>query len=329
MAATYIAWMVVNCNALATPQENEVLCVGDSLTAGYGGDGVTYPGVLASAGKIGTINLGKSGYIPRHIMYYFLINESENLTIEQLKNIPPKEYENRIHQPRINALRYFFINGQVVKVLQGSNYIAYRWDEKSTVDGPNTIKPRVIGDLSNKPVFRTGRWIEEGPTSPPKKLPPICVLEVGPNGMEVEDVSNCLTTILDSYLKQDKNRYFLVLGLVNRLNYGSSRQEIENWARWIGQCNSYLKMTYPVNYCDMQAWFTSSGIYAGAGYKTRDWFPYATDQQVADDETDQRLGLMPRSLHAQISETHFNGIGYKCIGILVHNILKEKQWLSE
>lgn len=330
MAVSVVSAAVcASCNDLATGGEVKVLCIGDSLTTGVGGGGVTYPGVLASLGKTQTINTGKSGYIPRHILYNFLINESENLTTEQLKEIPPVDYENRIHQPAINTLRRFFVNGQTVKVLQGAGYIAYRWDETLTIDASNTIKPNIVGKVSHKPFVNAGRWVEIGPASPPNALPAICVLWVGANGMEVGDVSNCVKTILASYLKQDSNRHFLILGLVNRQNHNSGQHDIEDWSRWIGQCNSCLETAYPSNYCDLQAWFTSSGKYSENGYNTRHWFPQATDEQVAEDEADQRAGIMPRSLRSVSAPTHFNGTGYECVGTLVYNVLKERRWLSQ
>jgi hypothetical protein len=109
----------------------------------------------------------------------------------------------------------------------------------------------------------------------------------------------------------------------------AKQQDIDRWAGLIKQCNAYLAATYPENFIDLQAWFTSQGKYAGGGFKTRDFFPDATAQAVANDQADQARGIVPRSLRPPEAITHLNAAGYTAIGKLVYEFMRDKKLLPQ
>ena len=309
---------------LRADDANKVLCLGDSLTFGVGGDGMTWPAAFSKMSGMETVNQGNSGWIPRHEKYYFLLRDCDNLTKDELKTVPPVEMENRRYQPKINTKRSFVTEGQTVTVHDGGQWLSYRWDPNSTDDGPDVIKPNAVGDPNGKPPIPTGRWTPAGPADP-MTVPATCVIWLGANGMDVDDVSASIKEILGCY-EQDPARHYVVLGLLNRA-YFSDAPTVALWGGLIQKCNDSLAAAYPGNYIDLQAWFTSQGAYAGKGFQTRDWFPNATDQDVANDKADQAAGVIPRSIRAPKASTHLNGTGYIAIASVVYHFMKEKNWL--
>jgi len=300
-----------------------VLCLGDSLTFGQEGNGVTWPKAFSSLNGGKVINRGHPGYIPRHITYMYFLEDCQPLTVSQLQAIPPKDAEDRINQPTISGTMTFYSDGTTVAVNQNGSPATYSWSSTSTLDDATTIKPNVVGDPSHDPLYTTGRWVRQTaiPTVTPTK-PSIAVLWIGANGMEVNDVAESLTTLFAQIGTQ--TNHIVVIGLINRLGYPSDPAA---WAPWINQCNDYIRATYPNNFIDLQAWFTSSGPYAGGGYKTTDWFPNATAQQIANDQSDQARGLVPRLVHGPTeTDTHLNAIGYTIVGTLVHQFTQQHLW---
>lgn len=319
-----------------------VLCIGDSLTYGEGGNGTSWPSVLAKEGHLNAINRGRSGWIPRHLKYAFLLQDCRTLTTDELRAIPPQEYENRINQPEINNLRRLISDGQLTTVIQDGHSIVYQWDSACRQDGSHMLKPMAVENQGHKPVIPSGRWIASNKIRPAPLNPDIWIFWIGANGMESEDLTQSLHDMLAHC---GKNPRFLVLGLINRQYPTSSPAGIARWAKLINECNNSLRSAYPDQFVDLQNWFTSSGKdkkeatdhpqaadkqpRMGTYYKTKEWFANASLAEIADDEADQRLGVVPRSLRAPKNLTHLNADGYRIIGIMVHQRLMEKGWLTQ
>jgi lysophospholipase L1-like esterase len=307
-----------------------ILCIGDSLTFGEGGNGVTYPGALAARTGTPTVNVGLSGFIPRHIVYHVLLHLRPTLSRAQLQGIPPAEYEHRENQPAIDHLRTFILDGQTVWVKDRDAAAApYRWDANSTLDDDTVIKPAVVGDLARKPVIATGRWCKvTGPAgAPPAQLVYRgVVLCVGANGMEADDVRRSLHTLLE-VLAPPHDR-FLMLGLMNRADPAKHPEDIAPWAGWIAECNQAIRLAYPDHFLDLQAWFATPVLPGQAGYRTCEWLKHASTAQVASDQADQVRGLLPGSLRAPGNTTHLNGTGYTAIGALVDEWVTQHGWFD-
>ncbi|MEJ1973921.1 MAG: hypothetical protein WDM96_16100 [Lacunisphaera sp.] len=310
-----------------------LLCIGDSLTFGEGGNGVTYPGALAARTGIPAVNVGLSGFIPRHIVYHVLLHQLPFLSRAQLQGIPPAEYERRRNQPAIDHLRTFIAEGQTVWVKEADASVTaavqYRWDAGATADDESTIKPAVVGDASRQPLIATGRWrrVDRPSDTPPNR--PVyrgIIFCVGANGMEADDIQRSLRTLLE-VLAPPHDR-FLVLGLMNRVDPAKHPEDIAPWAGWIAECNQAIRAAYPDHYLDLQAWFATPVKAGQPGYRTRDWLKHASAAQAAADQADQARGLLPGSLRAPGNTTHLNGTGYTAIGALVDDWVAQHGWLD-
>jgi hypothetical protein len=318
---------------LPPPIPSPILCIGDSLTYGEGGNGVTYPTVLSSLASVPTVNLGLSGWIPRHIVYYVLLHEQPFISVEQLRGIPPSEYENRRNQPTINTLRTFLRDGQTVWVGEKGNPTGmiqqYQWDGAAATDDATTISPLAVGDASHRPYTPVGRWrIKTTPGSGPPETQVYSgiIFCIGANGMEADDIKKSLATLMK--LLSPPEGHFLVLGLMNRVDPNRRDMVLGDWAKWIGECNRSIEADYPGHLLDLQAWVTSSGIYQGRGFRTSDWVKSATPEQLALDASYQAMGILPNTLRTPGNTTHLNAIGYSIIGNLTYEWIVLHGWLG-
>ncbi|HEY9247580.1 MAG TPA: hypothetical protein VIO38_00535 [Rariglobus sp.] len=309
-------------------QPPPILCIGDSLTKGVGGLESPWPSVLAELSGTETINRGRPGWIPRHLTYAYLLEDCFTLTTADLRSIPPRAMENRVHQPEINNTRTIIAHGQRVIASDAAGHrTAYRWDAASTASpSASVIQPAAVGNPDHRPLIDTGRWLrlDEPPAEiPPASRPRICVVWIGANGMERDDVITSLREI-ETRFKAGGGETFLVLGLLNRMPPTAAAKSIAGWAVLIDACNTAIQSDYPTptRSLDLQAWFTASGPYLNSGYKITDWFPQATTEEIATDRADQQAGVVPRSLRPLTDKTHLNGTGYTVIGHLVYQALK-------
>lgn len=322
---------VIACAATMTPSaaasQPPILCIGDSLTKGQGGLESPWPAVLARLSGVETLNRGRPGWIPRHLTYAYLLEDCATLTAADLLAIPPREMENRVHQPEINNTRTFITDGQRVTVLTPDHRrIVYRWDAASDAPpSPDAIKPAAVDDPDHRPRIDTGRWLrldEPAPDPNPDRQPRICVVWIGANGMERDDIIASLRTI-ETRFKAGGGETFLVLGLLNRMPPTASPKSIAGWAALIDACNTAIFSAYPPPACsiDLQSWFTATGPYSENGYDIISIFPDATAEQIAADHADQLAGVVPRSFRPPTDKTHLNGAGYTAVGRLVHEAL--------
>lgn len=307
-----------------------ILCLGDSLTKGQGGLESPWPAVLAELSGHETLNRGRPGWIPRHLKYAYLLEDCATLTLDDLRAIPPRELENRVHQPEINHTRTFINDGQRVTVLSpDGRRLAYRWDAASTAaPSSDAIQPDAVGNPDHRPRIDTGRWLrldEPAPDPRPDRQPRICVAWIGANGMESADILASLREI-ETRFQADGGETFLVLGLLNRMPPTAAPSSIARWAALIDDCNTAIFSAYPPpsRAIDLQSWFTASGSYSENGYDMIGFFPDATADQLALDRADQRAGVVPRSLRPPADATHLNGVGYTAIGRLVHEALRPR-----
>lgn len=308
-----------------------ILCIGDSLTFGEGGNGVTYPGVVAARTGVPTVNLGFSGHIPRHIVYRILLQERPFVTAAQLRGIPPAEYERRKNQPGIDNLRTFLADGQTVWVREpdASAAVQYRWDATATRDDATTLKPDAVGDPAHQPAIPTGRWLRQAvPVGAPREAPHYAgvIFCIGANGMEADDVQRSLQTLLQLLAPPDG--HFLVLGLMNRVDAAKHPEMVAQWAPLIAECNSRLRDSYPDHFLDLQAWIAAPTREGQAGYRTAEWLPYAPAARAEADAADQARGLVPGSLRAPGNTTHLNGTGYTVVGTLAADWIARHGWLE-
>jgi hypothetical protein len=312
-----------------------ILCIGDSLTKGQGGLESPWPSVVAELSGTETINRGRPGWIPRHLTYAYLLEDCFTLTTDDLRAIPPRAMENRVHQPEINNTRTIITNGQRVIASDAAGHrAAYRWDAASTAASSSAvIQPAAVGNPDHLPLIDTGRWLrlDETPSEiPPANRPRICVAWIGANGMESDDVITSLHEI-ERRFKAGGGETFLVLGLLNRMPPTASAKSIAGWAKsiagWaklIDACNTAIQSDYPAptRSLDLQAWFTSSGPYLNTGYDITDRFPQATAEEITIDRADQKAGVVPRSVRPPTDKTHLNGTGYTLVGRLVYQALQ-------
>ena len=307
-----------------------ILCVGDSLTFGVGGEGVTYPGVVAARTGVPTVNLGLSGFIPRHIVYHVLLHERPWLTREQLESVPPAEYEDRKNQPEINHLRTFITPGQTVWVRTAGSAAQYVWDPGATEDDGETVKPAAVGEASHHPLITAGRWrrvAAPAESCPPPKNYRGVIFCVGANGMEPDDILRSLRILIPLLVPPNGN--FLVLGLINRVDPDKHPEAIAHWAECITACNTALRRAYPDNYLELQPRFAEPVTDANpGGYRTRDWIRTATAAQIARDQADQARGVLPFSLRYPDNSTHLNATGYTIIGRLAGEWVRQHGWLE-
>lgn len=323
--AVLLACTLAMAPALITAQP-PILCIGDSLTKGQGGLESPWPSVLAELSGVETINRGRPGWIPRHLTYAYLLEDCTTLTTDDLRTIPPRDMEHRVHQPEINNTRLIISDGQRVVARDPNGHRAtYRWDAASTAAPSATaIQPAAVGDPGHRPLINTGRWLrldEPAPEPDPARQPRVCVVWIGANGMDRDDVMTSLREI-ETRFKAGGGETFLVLGLLNRMPPSASAEAIARWASLIDACNDAMRAEYPGRFIDLQAWATATEPYSINGYKITDVFPAATPGQIVEDRADQQAGVVPRSLRPPSDKTHLNASGYTAIGRLVHQALK-------
>ncbi len=249
-------------------------------------------------------------------MNMYFLTECPALTPEQLKDIPPKEYEDRINQPKINNLREFYKDGQCVVVHEEGGFSEYRWNEKSTGSGDSYIKPNAVGDPDHHPSIPVGRWVKgrslEAPREPSFDE---CVIWFGANGMDKTDVRESLEKLTKDLV--GKKTKFTIIGLVNRLPASAAEEELSSWARWIKECNDVIRENYQEHYIDLQSYLCEDNGPGGYRFDIKDWIPNASAAQMERDLAARNAKVVPDSLRNPENSSHFNALGYQVVASVV------------
>jgi len=276
-------------------------CWGDSLTAGSGGDGTTYPDVLAELTGLDVFNGGVPG--------------------ERSAGIAAREGG----QPAETTV----VGGSIpaeggVEVKFGGDVVIIR--DEGTLDG--TLMD-VHGVLTKDQTRVKGAYTftrDEGgdPVEVPDGTPFITdigeanrdagtIIWAGHNDIRLgggQELLDNIATMVD-YVEDGGN--YLVLGLSNGTG---AEKDTPFYQEGVEFVNPALEEAYgPDHYLDVRRWLIDEGLDA-AGIE-------ATDQ----DETDIANDVPPTSLRDPSAQGHLNAEGYRVLAEYIRDFIAEQGWI--
>ncbi len=268
----------------------EIICVGNSLTAGAGGGGITYPKVLATLTGLKAVNFGVGGQTSTQIAARFgaipILVSVEGNQIPASGSVP--------------------IISKTVNILYNSG--RYMGSQKCTLSGiRGTIS---TDDLGNWTFSReTSGEIVDCPQNTSIIVESkgyendIAIFWIGRNNYYqlatvMNDIKSCV-----NYLKP-MNKRFLVLSIIN----GQSEIKGSGGYNKIISLNDSIRAAYPDNYIDVRSSIIES---------------YQPENKI--DSTDHSNDVPPASL--RYDAIHLTGNGYTIVANKIFEIIKSKGWV--
>lgn len=279
-----------------------IVCWGDSLTFGTGGDGVSYPSVMEECLRedrvyIPVVNMGvggentvtiagRAGAIPFKVKEFTIPSESASVEIsfveEKGKPIRPLiESDTGINPCMING-----VSGKLTGEKREDGSMAYFFTR---------------GDTGESVFVQEGTEIETWAASQFSDY--IYVVFIGENHgwNNIQDLVEQQQAILSMQEKQE-GRY-LVVGLPTGTR--EERQELEE----------YLQEIYGDRFLNIREYLSAEGIY-DAGLKPS-----------TEDLDRMAKGMIPKALLSD--DVHFNATGYKMIGNYMYERMKALGYFNE
>lgn len=275
-----------------------IMCWGDSLTEGTGGDGVSYPSVVADLTGCKVVNYGvyserasliaaRQGASPQHV--------------EQLSEIPATCTPVKVCVVGDNGNWEMWcnngdagVNPCIINGVEGTLSIDFN-------DGTRYFTRSAPGEAV--PVNDGDEFIPSG--SLDKKSDDILIIWSGSTDGWFEDRSiDDIIKYQKAMIKNAKCSEYVIINYTAKPNIG---EEIDAW-------NERLMKEYGAHCLDVRSYLMEHGL-EKAGIKP-------TDQDLQDIKS----GQMPSSL--RVDESHFNAAGYKIIGEQVFRKLIELGYLN-
>lgn len=286
----------------ATGAVSALACWGDSLTAGSGGDGVTYPDQLAELTGLPVFNGGVPG-------------ERSAAVAAREGGLPPATT---------------VVGGSIpasggVEVTFGGDVVIIR--DEGTLDG---TLAGVHGVLSKDQRTNFGKYTftrdEAGdPVDVPDPQPFVTdisaqyrdagvIIWAGHNDIRFGGSDEILANIakMVDFVAEPSGGHYLVLGLTNGTSAAKGTEFYHEGAEVV---NPALEQTYgPDHYLDVRRWLIDDGLDA-AGIT-------ATDQDRQDIAND----IPPTSLRDPRAVGHLNGEGYTVLAQYIQQFLTDQGW---
>lgn len=277
---------------------NSIVCWGDSLTAGAGGEGTTYPSVIAEkladrgidvynmgvGGETAYTIAGRQGAIPMTVGAFTIPAGKETVKINFTNNVFPLLQGDQGQS--INPCR---INGVLGEI---SYYGSYLWEDGVSQYFFTRLEEGEETEVSeNTPVITNASENYTGNTA---------VIFVGQNGPQNPDE---LISIQKKMIEKNGTENYLIVGL-------TSASEIER-----SILETAMKNTYGDKYLNLREYMSSIDAFRDAGLTP------------SEDDLDSIMsGIVPQSL--RIDGVHFNKVGYRLIGNKIYDKLLELGYIK-
>ena len=273
-----------------------IICFGDSLTLGYGGDGVSYPGEL---GKKYGLNVVNAGVEAENSISIVCRSNSMSFEISDEMNVPPEKAETEISLQSedgrtINSLRIYPGNEWHVTIKDDSGN-AVKGTLRIVQDSPYTdeyhytFERDAAGDEIH--IAKGGRLIPDLYAEYDKYRDYMPVIFIGQNGGwdSPEDLAEQCRLIAQHY---GNGKDYLIIGL--HTQNAEVRAELEN----------YMTSAFGDHYINLREYMCSKA---------------ALDAGITLSEEDKKrveMGMTPTAFMSD--EIHFNAKGYSLLADLVY-----------
>lgn len=272
---------------------------GDSLTAGNGGDGTTYPDVLAEDSGLTVFNGGVAGERSAGIAARqggapaLLTVDGGELPAEGGVEVDPAGDVVIIRDEGELTGTVLDVHGTLTK-------------DQSRNNGPYTFTRDEAGDAVPVPdgtPFVTDIGVDNRDVG--------TIIWAGHNDIRYGGADQVIENIraMVDYLDTD---YYVVLGLTNGENAGKGS---DYYAEGVEGVNATLEQEYgPDHYLDVREYLVADGL------------EVAGIEPTADDEEDLAVDIVPLSLRDEGSVGHLNATGYTVLANYLDEFLQSKGW---
>ena len=277
---------------------NSIFCWGDSLTAGAGGEGTTYPSVIAEkladrgvnvynmgvGGETAYTIAGRQGAIPMTVGAFTIPAGKETVKINFTNNVFPLLQVDQGQS--INPCR---INGVLGEIsYQG----LYFWEDGVSQYFFTRLEEGEETEVSeNTPVITNASENYTGNTA---------VIFVGQNGPQNPDE---LISIQKKMIEKNGTENYLIVGLTTSSE--TERSILE----------TAMKNTYGDKYLNLREYMSSIDAFRDAGLTPRE-----------ADLDSIMSGIVPKTFRAD--DVHFNRVGYRLIGNKIYDKLLELGYIK-
>lgn len=277
-----------------------IVCWGDSLTYGAGGDGTTYPDTLKkliskNVGEIPVYNLGVGGESTKQIMARAGVLEiklQKNVTIPA-DSTPVKVKLVLSDGTLANFLRQGNAGMEEVRIRNIPGYLSIK--QKNISEGKYTYY-FTREKAGKKTKVLAGESVQVDSSIKYRSCIPIIFMGTNGDWTSPKDLISQIESFIDNQYSMGTERY-LVLGLTAGTR--EERSELEK----------AMKAHFGKRYINLREYLSTKAL-DDAGIE-------ATD----NDKKQIALGMVPESL--RFDEVHLNATGYKLVGKYVYKHMQE------
>lgn len=277
------------------PKPERIICWGDSLTYGQGGDGVTYPSVLAEKLKLSVINYGIQGETARQIAIRMGVLPMSSGAFEIPAETEPVALSlwqwgedpimMRLGDCGMNPCKIAGVSGTISYQAQDNQYYFTRTEPGDKVAVPEGTQVEMYADTD-------------------KRASDIIVLFAGTNLPPDRNTVGELIEMEKQMIEYLGTERYVVIGLTSK----TLIPDVE-------PINEALHKAFGEHFLDIRAYFLERGL-EDAGL-----------EMTEQDALDLAAGEIPASL--RVDEVHGNQSFYRLIGEQVCLKLKELGYISQ
>ncbi len=281
---------------LTKGSDYRISCVGDSITDGVGGNGTSYPSVLA--GEDSNLEVFKFGYPSEDSLYISAMCGATGLYVDPFTipetNALASAPQITIRTANKSTLLLDHISTQNQCIIGGvEGYLIY-------ADGVNKFQRAKPGDSVT---FDRPQILLQNYEMRHKE--DILILWAGTNDASIPDMNATLFYQIDTIIKNLHHTKYLVLGVMN----------VEKFTN-IDNITIYYRRRYGNHYINIRQYLLDYGL------------ADANITPTSQDETDISNGMVPQSLRPNGDSYHLNAAGYTVVGKYLYNYIKQLGWIN-
>lgn len=286
-------------SGVPTGKVSQLAAWGDSLTAGEGGDGTTYPDVLSQLSGVPVFNGGVPG--ERSGGVAAREDGAPALLTAKGGSIPA---QGGVQVTLANNVVVIRDTGELPGTLMGIHGVLTK--DQTTNFGKYTFTRDQAGQQTQVPPdspFMTDVGVKYRDAG--------VLIWAGHNDFRFGGADEVVKNIA-AMVKYLNTENYLVLGLTNGTNNGRGTPYYD---QAMGIVNTSLAKTYgPDHYLDVRTWLIKDGL-AAAG-----------QQATSQDQTDIAADIVPTSLRDPKAIGHLNSEGYTVLAGYIHDFLHQQGW---